>query len=126
MEIIRTVVNSDLKNIKKIRDDFIDLLEDRSYQEDIIFRFKLILDELMANSYKHGNQKDVKKKIVVNAMVSDRFLYLKVTDEGKGIARESSCDRFAENGRGIALVEKLSDQMIIDKNTIACLILNRI
>ena len=126
MEIIRTVVNSDLKNIKKIRDNFIDLLEDRAYQDDIIFRFKLILDELMANSYKHGNQKDIKKKIEINAVVSYKFLYLKVTDEGEGITRESTCDRFAENGRGIALVEKLSDQMIIDKNTIACLIFNNI
>ena len=59
MEIIRTVIHSDLKDIKKFRDKFITMLEDRLFEDSEIYRLRLILDELTANSYKHGNKKDI-------------------------------------------------------------------
>lgn len=124
MEIIRTVIHSDLKDIKKFRDRFIGVLKDKAYEEDEIFRMRLILDELTSNSYKHGNKKDIDKLIEVFIVFADRYFLIKVKDQGRGITRDKCQGRFAESGRGIDLVEKLSDKIIIDKNSIACLIRN--
>ena len=124
MEIIRTVIQSDLKDIKKFRERFVGMLKDKSYEENEIFRMRLILDELTSNSYKHGNKKDIDKLIEICIIFADRFSLIKVKDQGLGILRDKNSDKYAENGRGIDLVEKLSDKMIIDKNSIACLIRN--
>ncbi|WP_311482193.1 ATP-binding protein [uncultured Anaerococcus sp.] len=124
MEIIRAVINSDLKDIKKFRDKFIDMLEARLYEENQIFRLRLILDELTANSYKHGNKKDKSRLIDISVLFDDAYLLIKVKDQGQGIKSTKEVEKFSESGRGIDLVKKLSDEVIIEKSTIACLIRN--
>ena len=99
MEIIRTVIHSDLKDIKKFRDKFIVLLEDKSYEDSEIFKMRLILDELTSNSYKHGNNKDIDKLIEICIIFADRFSIIKVKDQGDGILRAKNKEKFAEGGR---------------------------
>ena len=122
MEIIRTVIHSDLKDIKKFRDKFIDILQSRFYEENQIFRLRLILDELTANSYKHGNKKDKTRFIEIFIVFDKTYLIIKVKDQGTGINPCQDREKFSESGRGIDLVKKLSDKVIINNNTIACLI----
>ena len=55
MEIIRNLLHSDLLLIKEFRDDTTRFLENLNLDEDMIFKLRLILDELIVNSYKHGN-----------------------------------------------------------------------
>lgn len=124
MEIIREVINSDLKEIKKFRDKFIDMLHNKDYEESQIYRLRLILDELVANSYKHGNKKDRTRLIDISIVFDDSYLLIKVSDEGSGIEFRNERQKFSESGRGIDLVKKLSDKVVIDKTTIACLIRN--
>ncbi|WP_311479517.1 ATP-binding protein [uncultured Anaerococcus sp.] len=124
MEIIREVINSDLKDIKKFRDKFIDVLHKKNYEESQIYKLRLILDELVANSYKHGNKKDKTRLIDISIVFDQTYLLIKVSDEGSGIECRNERQKFSESGRGIDLVKKLSDKVIINKTTIACLIRN--
>ncbi|EEI85870.1 ATP-binding protein [Anaerococcus lactolyticus] len=124
MEIIRTVIHSDLKELKKFRDGFIDCLRKHYYEEGKIFRLRLILDELTANSYKHGNKKDKDRLIEISIVFDEAYILIKVKDEGSGIKFMKEAEKFSESGRGIDLVKKLSDRVIINKSTIACLIRN--
>lgn len=124
MEIIREVIKSDLKDLKKFRDKFIDMLHNKNYEENQIYRLRLILDELVANSYKHGNLKDKTRLIDISIVFDDSYLLIKVSDEGPGIKFKKISQKFAESGRGIELVKKLSDKVIINNSTIACLIRN--
>ena len=124
MEIIRTVIHSDLKELKKFREGFIDCLRKHYYEEGKIFRLRLILDELTANSYKHGNKKDKDRLIEISIVFDEAYILIKVKDEGSGIKFMKEAEKFSESGRGIDLVKKLSDRVIINKSTIACLIRN--
>ena len=124
MEIIRTVIHSDLKELKKFRDGFTDCLRKHYYEEGKIFRLRLILDELTANSYKHGNKKDKDRLIEISIVFDEAYILIKVKDEGSGIKFMKEAEKFSESGRGIDLVKKLSDRVIINKSTIACLIRN--
>ena len=124
MEIIREVIHSDLKDIKKFRDKFVDMLHSKNYEENQIYRLRLILDELVANSYKHGNLKDKTRLIDISIVFDDSYLLIKVSDQGPGIKFRTESQKFSESGRGIDLVKKLSDKVIINNSTIACLIRN--
>ena len=84
----------------------------------------MILDELVANSYKHGNKKDKTRLIDISIVFDEAYLLIKVSDEGSGIKFVNESQKFSESGRGIDLVKKLSDEVIINKTTIACLIRN--
>ena len=124
MEIIREVIHSDLKDIKKFRDRFIDLLHNKNYEENQIYRLRLILDELVANSYKHGNLRDKTRLIEISIVFDKSYLLIKVSDQGSGIKCRTDRHKFSESGRGIDLVKKLSDKVVINNSTIACLIRN--
>ena len=78
MEIIRNLLHSDLLLIKEFRDDTTKFLENLNLDEDMIFKLRLILDELIVNSYKHGNAKDFDKIIEVIVLIDKDYCMIKV------------------------------------------------
>lgn len=118
MEIIRNLLHTDLLLIKEFRDDTTDFLKKLKLDDDLIFKIRLILDELIVNSYKHGNNKDFDKIIEVIVLIDKECCMIKVKDEGEGINYGKDRDLLAHHGRGIQLVNTLSDNLIVKDNMI--------
>lgn len=125
MDIISTRINTDLESIKNFNKEVIDLSKKRYADEDLIFKLRLILDELIINSYKHGNKKVFDRKIDCLVLLDKSYLFVKIKDEGCGIACDKQRNPYGESGRGIMLVDALSDKLIVYENSIAALVFNK-
>ena len=122
MEIIRNLLHSDLLLIKEFRDDTTKFLENLNLDEDMIFKLRLILDELIVNSYKHGNAKDFYKIIEVIVLIDKDYCMIKVKDEGEGINYGKDRNLLSDHGRGIQIVNTLSDNLIVKDNMVAAFV----
>lgn len=122
MEIIRNLLHSDLLLIKEFRDDTTEFLENLNLNEDMIFKLRLILDELIVNSYKHGNAKDFDKIIEVIILIDKDYCMIKVKDEGEGINYGRDRNLLSDHGRGIQIVNTLSDNLIVKDNMVAAFV----
>lgn len=92
---------------------------------DQCFDIKVILNELLQNAIKHGNEYDAHKKIRVDVWLQEnsKVLGITVKDQGQGFnpvstmdmkfSQVSVCDPMAmdESGRGLFIVQNLCDGM---------------
>lgn len=117
----RGTVCSDLKIIKCFIEDKLEILGGIIENNDILFDVKVILNELIVNGALHGNQSVSSKCITLALEIDDNKLIIEVIDEGKGL--NFSLDEYdplqlKASGRGLVLVNGLSDQLIVDKNRV--------
>ncbi len=115
-------VQSDIKCGKKLIDEILQNIEE-IIDPDAFFNTKLILNELMINSVIHGNCGDLNKKICIKVYINKSRIIIEVSDEGTGIYCDlKDCGEFdyLESGRGLMLVEGLSDKLNVDGNTVTC------
>ena len=122
MELIRNTMPTDLEAIKGFRDELVLNLKNKKIDEDLIFKIRLILDELIINSYEHGNRCQYDKIIDTTFIVDDDCCLIKVKDEGEGIDYLYENDGLNDHGRGIKLVYSLADDLIIKDNIIIALV----
>lgn len=124
MEIIRTMIPTRLDLIKEFRNSVMESLKKKNLDKDFLFKSQLVLDELIANSYKHGNKCDENKMIESVVVADDDFCLIKIKDQGKGIDYVYPKDMLADHGRGIKLVYNLADSVLIRGNIVAALLLD--
>jgi serine/threonine-protein kinase RsbW len=92
-------------------------------QEDT-FRFQMAVAEAIANAIIHGNKEDPSKKVQVKINATKDSVSIGVKDEGEGFRREDIPDSTTEegvvrsSGRGVFLIEKLSDEFHISGNEV--------
>lgn len=93
---------------------------DKTIGDDNLFNIRLILSELIINSIKHGNNNDIDKNIEISLFIDDNWIEISVEDEGNGFLYSKNLDActYCESGRGLLLVEGLSDLFIVCKNFI--------
>lgn len=119
---IEKKVQSDINIVKNVVEDILLDIRD-GLTESNFFNTKLILNELIINGVKHGNLENVNKSLVIDVLVDNSCLIIKVSDEGNGIKYNHKTlgeYDFCECGRGLMLVEGLADKLDIDGNTVTC------
>ncbi|WP_054870480.1 ATP-binding protein [Caloranaerobacter sp. TR13] len=119
--IINEAISSDLYKVKSILDGIISEVDRIICDESIIFDVKLILNELIINSIVHGNKQDECKIVNVYLAIQDELIRIEVTDEGTGI--DYNIDEYDPmdlkiGGRGLVIVDGLSDELYIEKNKV--------
>jgi serine/threonine-protein kinase RsbW len=105
------VIPSDFAEGRHVQDRIMQEVERCRYDPDSVFAIKLALEEALINAIKHGNKLDKKKKVKVEATVTEEQAEIQIEDEGPGFQRDSVPDPTAEenlerlHGRGILLME---------------------
>lgn len=111
---------SNLSEISKHIDD--ELLEFSAFikDEDILFDLRLILNELLINAGKHGNNWDEEKCINYEVIFEDRYIVLIVQDEGEGSfeLKPENGVNFTSSGRGLMIVKGLTEELKIEDNKV--------
>jgi serine/threonine-protein kinase RsbW len=86
-------------------------VERHGFNPNSLFATRLALEEALVNAIKHGNKLDPRKRVIVEAKVTDKRVEIEIEDQGPGFSRSSVPDPTAvENlckcsGRGILLIE---------------------
>jgi anti-sigma regulatory factor (Ser/Thr protein kinase) len=119
---IQREIKSDINQVKYVVDDILlNIQEDLN--ENAFFNTKLILSELIINGVKHGNLCDITKLLNIRIHINNNSIIIEVSDEGLGIKyNHKSYGKydFDDKGRGLMLVEGLSDEFAVYGNTVKC------
>jgi len=106
-----TISSNDDAASRAAQKKILDEVHRRGFNNQCVFAIKLALVEAMINAEKHGNRRDPKKKVYVEATVTPREAEIVIEDEGAGFKRATVPDpTLPENlekcgGRGIHLME---------------------
>lgn len=117
----RGSVCSDLRSIKQFIDKILINLNDYIKDKDTMFDVRLILNELMVNGALHGNKSSEQKCVSLYLKMEDGKIHIEVKDEGPGIdydIKSYNCDDLKPCGRGLVLVNGLSDEFYVEKNKV--------
>ena len=82
------------------------------------FEVKLIVNELLANGFFHGNRGDVSKGLTLTVILNeDNIMTVEVQDQGAGFdhANTHAAQGDEEHGRGLMLIQALSDRVDFKK-----------
>lgn len=114
-------VCSDLHVIKDFVEDVLEKLNRIIDDESTMFEVKLILNELVANGAIHGNAYDREKSVNLCVEVIEDSIRIEVTDEGEGFEydlRNYDPLDLKCSGRGLVIVDGLSDELYVRENKI--------
>lgn len=115
------VICSDLDMIKNFVDEVLSKISKLVENHDTMFDIKLILNELVINGVFHGNRCMSSKCVKLSLELKENKIIIQVEDEGMGIDFDfNNYDPTALTcgGRGLVLVNGLSDEFYIQKNKV--------
>ena len=119
---VERYLKSDINNVKMTVEEILDSIKN-IVNENTFFNTKVILNELIINSILHGNQRDKNKQVIINLLINNSCVTIEVSDEGTGnFYKKKTCGEydFCESGRGLMLVEGLSDKLEVSGNKVKC------
>lgn len=122
-QVFRGFIHSDINSIQHFMECFLDCIRTYVSDPERLFDIRLITNELVINGVLHGNENDPSKQVELCAVCDDDQLMIKVVDEGPGIAytlEDFDPQKCVDRGRGLRLVEKLSDDLQIEGNKVTC------
>lgn len=119
-------VSSNIESVEVFIDRIVEGLHNHLPCE-MIFNIRLVLNELLLNSASHGNGYSKDKKVKLYLLINDKMISLRVEDEGLGLFKYCSNDyRCNLGGRGLKIVEALTDNISAFEHGIKCTIFSKI
>lgn len=112
---------SDLDMIRNFVDNILLKINNLVKDNDIMFDIRLILNELIINGVMHGNDCETTKCVTLSLKLKNNKLTIQVEDEGKGVNFDIKSYDPTELkccGRGLVIVNGLSDEFYIKKNKV--------
>jgi serine/threonine-protein kinase RsbW len=115
-------INSKIENLRKVEKLVDDLSAEYNISADVYGNILIAVLEAANNAILHGNKLDEAKSVVIFIKLEEKKLYVKIDDEGVGFDYKNVPDPTAPenienvNGRGIFLMEKLSDTIEFTRN----------
>ena len=124
---------NDLRVIERAVNYLIDRGQEIGFNQDRLrLNLRVGLTEALANAMLYGNSRDPRKRVRVDAQVTEGVLTIRVTDEGRGFDPAAVSDptlprnRKRAGGRGIFLIRKLMDRVEFNErgNSITMVLFN--
>ena len=121
-EIESLTISSDIQNLHQVESLIESVCKEKNVQEEFYGNILIAVTEAVNNAIQHGNKNNLSKHVFVSASIGKNSLQFVVKDEGNGFDYNSLPDPTLpenidkESGRGIFLMNALSDQVIIENN----------
>lgn len=115
-------LESRIENLRKVEKLVDDLSTEYNISADIYGNILIAALEAANNAILHGNKLDENKVVNINIVKDEKSLKIRVDDEGDGFDYKNIPDPTSPeniqniNGRGIFLMEKLSDSLEYSRN----------
>jgi serine/threonine-protein kinase RsbW len=115
-------IGSKIENLRKVEKLVDDLSTEFNISADIYGNILIATLEAANNAILHGNKLEESKQVTIFFSIEDNKLRIKIDDEGNGFDYKNVPDPTAPenienvNGRGIFLMEKLSDKIEFTRN----------
>ncbi|MBN1598469.1 MAG: ATP-binding protein [Bacteroidales bacterium] len=115
-------IPSKIENLRKIEKVIDEISGEFKIGEDLYGNILIAALEATNNAIMHGNKLDENKDVTISFRLKEKKLMIKVDDEGNGFDYKNIPDPTAPenienvNGRGIFLMEKLSDNINFSRN----------
>ena len=113
---LQRTIKSDFEQMYKMEDEIIEFIN--PYVDDVDY-FKMGLHEMIINAIEHGNNLDEQKLVQVEVSICEHSICIIIQDEGEGFNCQQQLDIdkeledlvFADEGRGLLIVEKIYDEV---------------
>ena len=115
-------ISSKIDNLRKVEKLVDEMSAEYNISSDVYGNVLIAVLEAANNAVLHGNKLDESKMVTFFIKMENRILYIRVEDEGGGFDYMNVPDPTAPenienvNGRGIFLMEKLSDRIEFSRN----------
>lgn len=115
-------IASKIENLRKVEKIIDEISSEFSISEDLYGNILIAALEATNNAIMHGNKLDETKNVAIEFDLIEDKLHVKVDDEGNGFDYNNVPDPTAPenienvNGRGIFLMERLSDNILFSRN----------
>jgi serine/threonine-protein kinase RsbW len=113
---------SKIENLRKVEKLVDELSAEYNISADAYGNILIATLEGANNAILHGNKLDENKSVNIKVKIEENKLSIKIDDEGNGFDYKNVPDPTAPenlenvNGRGIFLMEKLSDKILFTRN----------
>lgn len=115
-------ITSKIENLRKVEKLVDEISAEYNISSDLYGNILIAALEAANNAILHGNKLDEKKLVNIEITKEENILKIKIDDEGNGFDYKNIPDPTAPenienvNGRGIFLMEKLSDKLEFSNN----------